>query len=84
MDSKDYFNKIAKNWDDMRKGFFSETVREKAFKLSKIEKGKIAADIGAGTGFITQGLIDRGLKVVAFDQSEEMINEMKKKFLNSL
>ena len=44
------------------------------------QKGKIAADIGAGTGFITEGLIRKGLKVIAVDQSEMILAEMKKKF----
>ncbi|MCR4428197.1 MAG: methyltransferase domain-containing protein [Caldiserica bacterium] len=83
MESKGYFDEVAQNWDRMRKSFFSESVREKAFSLAKVEKGKLAADIGAGTGFITEGLIKRGLKVIAVDQSPEMLREMRKKFPNS-
>lgn len=45
-----------------------------------MQPGKIAADVGAGIGFITEELIRRGLRVIAIDQSEEMLIEMKKKF----
>ncbi|MGB9774110.1 MAG: class I SAM-dependent methyltransferase [Bacteroidota bacterium] len=82
MNSKEYFDNVAHQWDRMRKTFFSESVRERAFTvagLSCIQKGKLAADIGAGTGFVTEGLIDKGLKVIAVDQSEAMLSEMRKK-----
>ncbi len=55
-------------------------MREKAISIASVHPGKIAADIGAGTGFITEGLIQKGLRVIAIDQSEAMIREMKKKF----
>lgn len=78
--SKNYFNEIAENWDTIRASFFSEDVREHAYELADILKGRVAADIGAGTGFITEGLLKAGLKVVAIDQSENMLNHMSKKF----
>lgn len=81
MQSKKYFDEVAKEWDKMRESFFSETVREKALYLADVKKGKTAADIGAGTGFITEGLIKKGLKVIAVDQSEKMLKEMRKKFI---
>ena len=80
MGSKNYFDNVATQWDNMRKDFFSESIREKAFSVAGIEKGKVCADIGAGTGFVTEGLIKSGLKVIAVDQSDEMLNQMKQKF----
>jgi len=78
--SKKYFDDVAQEWDKMRKSFFSKAVREKAFSIANVHTGKIAADIGAGTGFITAGLIHKGLQVIVVDQSEMMLAEMKKKF----
>jgi ubiquinone/menaquinone biosynthesis C-methylase UbiE len=80
MSSKDYFEKVADQWDQMRKSFFSEKVRKVAVIKADIQAGKLAADIGAGTGFITEELVQNGLKVIAVDQSEAMLEEMKKKF----
>lgn len=80
MMSKDYFNEIARNWDEMRKGFFSDAVREKAISVVSLEPGQVAADIGAGSGFITEGLLKNGVQVIAVDESEEMLAEMKRKF----
>lgn len=62
----------------MRKSFFSEAVRNKAFSTACVQRGKTAADTGAGTGFITEGLIHNGLKVIAVDHSEAVLEEMRK------
>jgi ubiquinone/menaquinone biosynthesis C-methylase UbiE len=64
----------------MRRSFFSEKVRKVAVAKAGIQAGKLAADIGAGTGFVTEELVHLGLKVIAVDQSEAMLEEMKKKF----
>lgn len=80
MSSKKYFEKVANHWDSMRESFFSEDVREKAFDTANLQPGKLAADIGAGTGFITEGLVDRGLSVIAVDQSKAMLEVLKDKF----
>lgn len=81
-ESKKYFDKVASNWDNMRTDFFPDNVRLVAYETAQIEEGKIAADIGAGTGFITEGLIQKNAKVIAVDQSKEMLNLLKNKFSN--
>ena len=80
MSSKQFFDEVAGEWDEMRERFFSENVREKAFAVADVRPGKLAADVGAGTGFLTEGLARRGLRVIAVDQSEEMLAAMRKKF----
>ncbi|WP_338025509.1 class I SAM-dependent methyltransferase [Clostridium yunnanense] len=80
MSSKVYFKEVAKEWDNMRQEFFSESVRDKAYEVANVKEEELAADIGAGTGFITEGLLQKGLKVIAVDQSYEMLEEMKQKF----
>ena len=80
MSSKDYFNQIAGQWDTMRTAFFSEAVREKAYAAAGVRAGMLAADIGAGSGFITEGLLRGGLRVICVDQSQAMLDEMRRKF----
>lgn len=80
MSSKEFFDRVAQDWDQMREGYFSDDVRVGALAAAAVEKGRIAADIGAGTGFISQGLVQAGLRVIAVDQSEVILNEMKRKF----
>lgn len=77
---KKYFDGVASQWDKLRESFFSESLREKAMQIAGVAEGEIACDVGAGSGFMTEGLIKKGLNVIAVDQSQEMINEMKKKF----
>ena len=81
--SKTYFDQVAPLWQQLQQSFFSEEVREKAFAAADIQAGQIAADIGAGAGFITEGLLARGLRVIAVDQSEAMLEQMRSKFAGS-
>jgi C_GCAxxG_C_C family probable redox protein len=78
--SKGYFEKVANEWDNMQQTFFSDSARNKAFEIANIKKGDTIADIGAGTGYITEGLIDKGVNVIAVDQSLSMLKEMQNKF----
>jgi ubiquinone/menaquinone biosynthesis C-methylase UbiE len=80
MSSKEYFDTIAHEWDTMRQGFFSEEVRVTALAKAQVVPGRIAADLGAGSGFITEALLQAELQVIAVDQSPEMLAVMKKKF----
>ena len=80
MGSKDYFDQVADQWDNLQASFYSEKVRDRALATAAVQAGGIAADIGCGSGFITEGLIRAGLRVVAVDQSEAMLAEMKRKF----
>lgn len=83
MGSKDYFDQIAQQWDVMRQEFFSDNVRTKAVQVAMVQRGLIAADVGAGTGFLTEELLQRGLRVIAIDESQAMLDAMKRKFHDS-
>ena len=65
--SREYFDLVASKWDEMRRSFFSEEVREGAYRAAGLVPGRVAADIGCGTGFITEGLLEKGMKVIAVD-----------------
>lgn len=78
MDSKEYFTNVAHTWDSMRKGFFSENVREKAYQIAGVRAGAVAADLGAGTGFLTEGLVKRGARVIAIDEVAEMLRVLER------
>lgn len=83
MNSKNYFDEIAGSWDQIRETLFSNNVRVVAARTADIKPGAVAADIGAGTGFITEELIRHGVRVIAVDQSAEMLNQMKMRFGDS-
>lgn len=80
MGSKSYFNQVASDWDQMRAGFFPVSVREKAIEQIDIKAGMTIADIGAGTGFITEGLLNHPVQIMAVDESEIMLDTMRQKF----
>jgi ubiquinone/menaquinone biosynthesis C-methylase UbiE len=80
MGSERYFDRVAEDWDQMRAGFFSDAVRERAIEAAGVHPGQTAADVGAGTGFITEGLVRRGLRVISIDPSDAMLDVMRKKF----
>lgn len=80
MSSKQYFEEVATQWDRLRSSFFPESIREKAITAAGVTAGTVAADIGAGTGFITEELLKRGVRVVAVDQAENMLQQMRAKF----
>ena len=78
--SKEYFDTIGAGWDRLQQSFFSDRVRERAFQVAAIEPGRAAADLGAGTGFITGGLLGAGLRVIAVDRSKPMLDGLRAKF----
>jgi ubiquinone/menaquinone biosynthesis C-methylase UbiE len=82
--SKPYFDALGAEWDDLRRSFFSERVRDQALLEADIQSGRIAADLGAGTGFVTKALVTRGLTVVAMDQSQPMLDALRTKFPDPL
>ena len=80
MHSTDYFDQVADQWDSLQASFYSEKIRGRALATAAVQSGDIAADIGCGSGFITEGLIRAGLHVIGVDQSEAMLAAMKRKF----
>jgi ubiquinone/menaquinone biosynthesis C-methylase UbiE len=77
--SRNYFDQVAQQWDGMRAGFFADAVRAAALDALSVEANRTAADLGAGTGFVSEALIARGLSVVAVDQSDAMLAELRRK-----
>ena len=74
-ESKEYFEKVAPDWDNLREGYFTEEVRNAAISRAYLRPDTIAADIGAGTGFITAGLAAIIRKVHAVDGSAAMLEK---------
>jgi ubiquinone/menaquinone biosynthesis C-methylase UbiE len=79
MHERGYFDEIAPRWDDMRRTYFSERVRDRALSAARVQRGKLAADVGVGTGFITEGLIGHGVEALAIDESLPMLQVLRRK-----
>lgn len=80
MSSKQYFEQVASKWDEMRSSFFPDSLRETVVARAHLKQGSVAADLGAGAGFITEELLKQGMNVIAVDQAEHMLDVMRQKF----
>ena len=79
MHERGYFDEIAPRWDDMRRTYFSEMVRDRALSQARVHPGKLAVDVGVGTGFIAEGLIGHDVEVLAIDESLPMLQVLTRK-----
>jgi len=80
MSGSESSGKNARNQYSIRDEFYIERVRDEAIIQLKTVSGKTAADIGAGTGFMSEGLLDAELNVIAVDSSPAMIEFLREKF----
>jgi ubiquinone/menaquinone biosynthesis C-methylase UbiE len=81
MDSiRDYFDKVADQWDDMRRAFFGEGVRRASIEAARVGPGMIVADVGTGTGFLAELALDAGARVIGIDISDAMLAQVMSRF----
>jgi ubiquinone/menaquinone biosynthesis C-methylase UbiE len=69
----DYFDTVADQWDQMRAGYFDESVREAAIAKANLRPNMVVADVGTGTGYVATGLAPLVHKVYGVDASAEML-----------
>lgn len=81
MNTMNYFDSIAANWNTIREGYFKDELKYKAFKEVDIN-GKIVADLGCGSGFISLGLLDEAKIVFSIDNSKNMLRILKEEAKN--
>ncbi|MGG7079646.1 class I SAM-dependent methyltransferase [Clostridium sardiniense] len=81
MNSINYFNSIAKEWNKIRVDYFKDELREIAVNSVDI-KGKVIADLGAGTGFISLRVGEEANLVFPIDSSKNMLKELHKSAKN--
>lgn len=70
---RQYFDDVAEDWDEIRTGYFDESVRESAIRAACLEPHMTVADIGTGTGFMAIGLAPLVAHVIGIDTSTEML-----------
>jgi ubiquinone/menaquinone biosynthesis C-methylase UbiE len=81
-ETRQYFDSVADQWDQMRRTFFGEGVRVAAIRAANISPGSIVADVGTGTGFIAEAALTAGARVIAIDSSTEMLAQMRTRYVN--
>jgi ubiquinone/menaquinone biosynthesis C-methylase UbiE len=74
--SREYFDQVAGQWDEMRRSFFGDGVRRAAVAAAGIVPGAVVADVGTGTGFLAEAALDAGARVIGIDNSSGMLAEV--------
>ena len=70
-----YFEQNASQWDALRTGYFNDEVRNTAFAKAHLHPDMLAADVGAGTGYVSAGLAPLVKKVHLVDGSAAMLEK---------
>ena len=76
---KQYFDSISSQWDVVRSKMFSDSIRDRLFDLISIEKTDKVADIGIGTGYLSEILAPHAETVFGIDYSKNMLLEAAEK-----
>jgi excisionase family DNA binding protein len=71
--SRAYFSELAPVYDEMRKGFYGEALRELLIARFPPQSDFDVADIGSGTGYLAKGLAQYAKKVWGIDVSPAML-----------
>ncbi len=72
-EGREYFNRVAVEWDKLREQMFSDRVRELVVRESGLLPESVVLDLGCGTGFLSKAFIGIAHKVIGVDSSEEML-----------
>lgn len=67
-----WFDSIGPEWDSMRRVFDDDAQRARAI-TKLVPAGLSVVDIGTGTGVLAQDLLRCGVRVIAIDHSERML-----------
>ena len=78
--TREYFDGISGQWEEMRRAFFGDGVRRAAVAAEGVGPGFVVADVGTGTGFIAEAALDAGARVIGIDNSSGMLSEVEQRF----
>ena len=78
--TREYFDGISGQWEEMRRAFFGDGVRRAAVAAAGVGPGLVVADVGTGTGFIAEAALDAGARVIGIDNSSGMLSEVEQRF----
>jgi ubiquinone/menaquinone biosynthesis C-methylase UbiE len=76
--SRNFFDSVGPEWDALRKIFNDDVVRAQAL-TRLVMPDQLVADIGTGTGILASELARLGLRVIAVDGSQAMLDAAQSK-----
>lgn len=71
--SSGYFEKVAREWDSIRAGYFDGSIRDRAIARAFLRPDMDVADVGAGTGYLSTALALLVRHVYVLDGSAAML-----------
>jgi len=75
MNSQQYFDRIAHQWNQIRQDYFKDDIRPLLFEKINFEN-RVVADLGSGTGFLALEIARKANVVFALDHSRNMLNHI--------
>ena len=78
-EAEKYFEVVSGSWDVLRKSFYGDEVRDAVLAAARVLPTDTVLDVGAGTGFLTEGAAKIARRVIALDFSEAMTGESRVK-----
>ncbi len=77
--TRSFFDEVGPEWDALRKVFNDDALRAGAI-ARLVDPNLVVADVGTGTGILASELARLGLRVIAIDHSERMLETARAKF----
>jgi len=78
-DTREFFDRVAPEWDTLRSGIYDEEVIGKLFESGILGKDLTVLDLGSGDGYLARAISPRTGFVIAVDLSGAMLSELSKK-----
>jgi ubiquinone/menaquinone biosynthesis C-methylase UbiE len=73
--ARTFYRYLSKVYDRVNPFVWNEAMREEALDMAGIEAGHRVLDVGCGTGFATEGILDRTRTVHGLDQSVHQLEQ---------
>jgi excisionase family DNA binding protein len=78
-DTKEFFDKVAPEWEIMRSGYYDADVIGRLLETNLLEDSMTLVDLGAGDGYLSRAVSPHVGTVIAIDISGAMLEELSKK-----
>ncbi len=79
VETKDFFNEVASDWEEMRRNYYDESIRNYLEELHIFYPQMTLMDLGTGNGYLARFASPYVKNVLAVDISAEMLKELRQK-----
>lgn len=79
----DFFDRVAGDYDKIAVRFATGQARQRTTAQALAPRGLVVADLGCGTGYMTQPLVGLVERVICIDRSEAMLSQARERLSGS-